>query len=61
MDKLSPIPNLNKHIYSSIDSDVHPGVLTIKKTKDRMLPALAKHNNHGIFYLEATQEGSQKP
>ena len=44
MKKLASVPNLNKYIYSLIDNDINPSVLTIKQIKDRILPILAKYN-----------------
>ena len=60
LDKLSSVPNLNKYIYSLIDNDVNPSVLTIKQIKDRILPILAKHNIHEVYLFGSYARGEAK-
>ena len=55
--KLSSVSNLNKYIYSLIDNDINPDVLTIKQIKERMLPVLAKHNIHEVYLFGSYARG----
>ena len=58
--KLTSVPNLNKYIYSLIDNDINPSVLTIKQIKDRILPILAKHNIHEVYLFGSYARGEAK-
>ena len=58
--KLASVSNLNKYIYSLIDNDINPSVLTIKQIKDRMLPILAKHNIHEVYLFGSYARGEAK-
>lgn len=60
IDKLTSVPNLNKYIYSLIDNDVNPSVLTIKQIKDRILPILAKHNIRKVYLFGSYARGEAK-
>ena len=51
---------MNKYIYSLIDNDVRPSVLTIKQIKDRILPVLAKHNIHEVYLFGSYARGEAK-
>lgn len=57
INRLTSVPNLNKYIYSLIDNDIHPGILTIKQIKDRMLPVLAKHNIYEVYLFGSYARG----
>ena len=60
MKKLASVPNLNKYIYSLIDNDINPSVLTIKQIKDRILPILAKHNIFEGYLFGSYARGEAK-
>lgn len=60
IDKLASVPNLNKYIYSLIDNDINPSVLTIKQMKERILPILAKHNIHEVYLYGSYARGEAK-
>lgn len=60
IDKLASVPNLNKYIYSLIDNDINPSVLTIKQIKERILPILAKHNIHEVYLYGSYARGEAK-
>ena len=57
IEKLDTVPNINKYIYSLIDNDVNPNVLTIKQIKDKILPILFKHNIHEIYLFGSYARG----
>lgn len=57
IDKLCSVPNVNGYIYSLIDKDIHPGILTIKQIKERILPILAKHNIHEVYLFGSYARG----
>lgn len=58
--KLTSVPSMNKYIYSLIDNDINPGVLTIKQIKDRILPILSKHNIHEVYLFGSYARGEAK-
>ena len=60
LNKLASVPNMNKYIYSLIDNDINPGVLTIKQIKDKILPILAKHNIHEVYLFGSYARGEAK-
>lgn len=60
IDKLASVSNLNKYIYSLIDNDINPDVLTIKQIKDRILPILAKHGIHEVYLFGSYARGEAK-
>ena len=60
MKKLASVPNLNKYIYSLIDNDINPSVLTIKQIKDRILPILAKYNIFEVYLFGSYARGEAK-
>ena len=57
IQKLSSVPNLNGYIYSLIDNDINPNVLTIKQIKERILPILAKHNIFEVYLFGSYARG----
>ena len=57
IEKLSSISNLNKYIYSLIDNDINPDVLSIRQIKDIMLPILKKHNIHEVYLFGSYARG----
>ena len=60
IEKLSSVPSMNKYIYSLIDNDINPTVLTIKQIKDRIIPVLLKHNIHEIYLFGSYARGEAK-
>lgn len=60
INKLTSVQNLNKYIYSLIDNDIHPGVLTIKQIKNKILPILAKHGIHEVYLFGSYARGEAK-
>lgn len=60
MNKLASVPNLNKYIYSLIDKDINPSILTIKQIKNCILPILAKHNIREIYLFGSYARGEAK-
>ena len=60
IDKLASVPNLNKYIYSLINNDVNPSVLTIKQIKERILPILSKYNIHEVHLFGSYSRGEAK-
>lgn len=60
IDKLTTVPSMNKYIYSLIDNDINPNVLTIKQIKDRILPILSKHNIHEVYLFGSYARGEAK-
>ena len=60
IDKLTSVSNLNKYIYSLIDNDINPSVLTIKQIKDRILPILNKHGIHEVYLFGSYARGEAK-
>lgn len=60
IDKLSSVPSMNKYIYSLIDNDINPSVLTIKQIKDKIIPILNKHNIHKIYLFGSYARGEAK-
>jgi len=60
IDKLTSVPNLNKYIYSLIDNDINPSVLTIKQIKDKILPVLFKHSIHEVYLFGSYARGEAK-
>lgn len=60
IDKLTSVSNLNKYIYSLIDNDIHPSVLTLKQIKDRILPILANHNIREVYLFGSYARGEAK-
>ena len=60
IEKLTSVPNLNKYIYSLIDNDINPSVLTIKQIKDKMLPILAKHGINEVYLFGSYARGEAK-
>ena len=57
IERLGSVPNLNKYIYSLIDNDINPGILTIKQIKERILPILSKHNIHEVYLFGSYARG----
>lgn len=57
IEKLSSVSNLNKYIYSLIDNDINPDVLSIRQIKDIMLPILKKHNIHEVYLFGSYARG----
>ena len=55
--KLESIRNINKYIYSLIENDINPDILTIKQIKDRILPVLSKHNIHEVYLFGSYARG----
>ena len=60
IEKLSSVPSMNKYIYSLIDNDINPTVLTIKQIKDRIIPVLLKHNIHEVYLFGSYARGEAK-
>ena len=60
INKLTSVPNLNGYIYSLIENDINPSILTIKQIKDRILPILAKHNIHEVYLFGSYARGEAK-
>lgn len=60
IDKLTSVPNLNKYIYSLIDNDINPRVLTIKQIKERILPVLANHGINEVYLYGSYARGEAK-
>ena len=60
LDKLASVPNLNRYIYSLIENDINPSVLTIRSIKDRVLPILAKHGIHEVYLFGSYARGEAK-
>lgn len=60
IDKLKSVPNMNKYIYSLIENDINPSVLTIKEIKEKALPILAKHNIHEVYLFGSYARGEAK-
>ncbi len=58
--KLGSVSNLNKYIYSLIENDINPSVLTLKQIKDRILPILAKHNIFEVYLFGSYARGEAK-
>lgn len=57
IEKLKSVPNLNKYIYSLIENDINPSILTIKQIKDKILPILAKHNINEVYLFGSYARG----
>ncbi len=57
IDKLMSVPSMNAYIHSLIESDINPGVLTIKQIKDRILPILKKHNINEVYLFGSYARG----
>lgn len=60
IEKLASVPNLNKYIYSLIDNDINPSVLTIKQIKERILPILNKHSINEVYLFGSYARGEAK-
>ncbi len=60
ISKLASVPNLNKYIYSLIDNDINPAVLSIKQIKNRILPVLTKHGIHEVYLFGSYARGEAK-
>lgn len=60
IDKLLSVNNLNKYIYSLIQNDINPNVLTIKQIKERILPILSKHNINEVYLFGSYARGEVK-
>lgn len=60
IEKLNSVPSMNKYIYSLIDNDINPSVLTIKQIKDRILPILKKHNINEVYLFGSYSRGEAK-
>ena len=60
INKLTSEPNLNKYIYSLIDNDINPSVLTIKQIKERILPILARHGINEVYLFGSYARGEAK-
>ena len=58
--RLSSVPNLNKYIYSLIENDVRPSVLTLRQIKQRILPILSKHDIHEAYLFGSYARGEAK-
>lgn len=60
IDKLSSVDNLNKYIYSLIQNDINPNILTIKQIKEKILPVLSKHNINEVYLFGSYARGEAK-
>lgn len=60
IDKLTSVPSMNKYIYSLIDNDINPNVLTIKQIKERIIPILSRHNIHEVYLFGSYARGEAK-
>ena len=60
IDKLTSVPSMNKYIYSLINNDINPNVLTIKQIKERIIPILSKHNIHEVYLFGSYARGEAK-
>ena len=57
LEKLKTVPSINKYIFSLIENDINPQVLTIKQIKERMLPILNKHRISEIYLFGSYARG----
>lgn len=60
IDKLANVPSINKYIYSLIDNDINPSILTIKQIKDKILPILSRHNIREVYLFGSYARGEAK-
>ena len=57
INKLTSVPNLNKYIYSLIDNDINPNVLSIKQIKERIKPVIEKHGIKEVYLFGSYARG----
>ena len=55
--KLDSVQNKNQYITSLIKEDIHPGILTIREIKERMLPIIKKHGIEDVFLFGSYARG----
>ena len=55
--KLDSVQNKNQYITSLIKKDIHPGILTIREIKERMLPIIKKHGIEDVFLFGSYARG----
>ena len=60
IEKLTNVPSMNKYIYSLIDNDINPNVLTLKQIKDKVLPILSKHHINEVYLFGSYARGEAK-
>lgn len=60
IEKLTNVPSMNKYIYSLIDNDINPNILTLKQIKDKVLPILSKHHINEVYLFGSYARGEAK-
>lgn len=60
IEKLTNVPSMNKYIYSLIDNDINPNVLTLKQIKDKVLPILSQHHINEVYLFGSYARGEAK-
>ncbi len=60
IEKLANVPSMNKYIYSLIDNDINPNILTLKQIKDKVLPILSKHHINEVYLFGSYARGEAK-
>lgn len=60
IEKLANVPSMNKYIYSLIDNDINPNILTLKQIKDKVLPILSKHHINEVYLFGSYARGEEK-
>ena len=57
INKLLSVSSVNHYIYSLIEKDIKPNVLTIKQIKERILPILKRHNINEVYLFGSYARG----
>ena len=55
--KLTNVSNVNKYLYSLINNDINPGILTIKQIKQMIKPVMEKHGIKDVYLFGSYARG----